>query len=77
MFAENHSDVQVTRLRELGLFNLKKRERPYSSLPVLKGGYRKDGEGLLIRECRDRMRHDSFKLKEGRFRLSMRRNSLL
>uniref|UniRef100_A0A8D0FFG2 Uncharacterized protein n=1 Tax=Strix occidentalis caurina TaxID=311401 RepID=A0A8D0FFG2_STROC len=41
---------------------------PYSGLPVLKGGYRKVGEGLLIRGCRDRTRGKGFKLKEGRFR---------
>ena len=43
------------KLRESRLLSLEKTsERPYSSLPVLKGGYRKGGEGLLIRECRDR-----------------------
>ena len=47
--------------------------RPYSGLPVLKGGCRKDGEGLCIREGRDRMRGNSFKLKEGRFRLDLRK----
>ena len=47
--------------------------RPYSSLPVLKGGYRRDVEGLFIRECRDRIRGNSFKLKEGRLRLDIRK----
>ena len=47
--------------------------RPSSSLPVLKGGYRKDGEGLLIRECRDKKRGYSFKLKDSRFRLDTRK----
>ena len=54
------------RLREL--FSLEKR-RLQGDLIVafkyLKGTYRKDGEGLLIRECRDRMRGNGFKLKEG------------
>ena len=54
------------RLRELGLFSLEKAlGRPYSGLPVLKGGYRKDGEGPLIRECSDRMRGNGFKLTRG------------
>ena len=47
--------------------------RPSSGLPVLKGGYRKDGEGLFIRACRDRMKGNGFKLNEGRFRLDIRK----
>ena len=40
---------------------------------MLKGGYRKDGEGLFIKECSDRTRGNSFKLKEGRLRLDIRK----
>ena len=53
-------------LTELGFFSLEKR-RLWGDLVVaflqLKGAYRKDGEGLFIRECRDRTRGNSFKLK--------------
>ena len=62
------------RLRELGLFSLEKAlGRPYSSLPVPEGAYRKAGERLLIRADSDRMRGNGFKLEEGRFRLDIRK----
>jgi len=58
------------RLRELGLFSLEKR-RPQDDLiaafQYLKGAYRKDGEGLFTRVCRDRTSGNGSKLKEGRF----------
>ncbi|GAB0185484.1 hypothetical protein GRJ2_001013700 [Grus japonensis] len=46
------------RLRELGLFSLEKRMLQghlRATFQYLKGAYSKDGEGLFIRECSDRM----------------------
>ncbi|KAK4818947.1 hypothetical protein QYF61_022212 [Mycteria americana] len=60
------------RQRELGLFSLEKR-RLQGDLQYLKGAYKKAGEGLLTRACSDRTRGNSFKLKEGRFRLDIRK----
>ncbi|KFQ85947.1 hypothetical protein N337_09377, partial [Phoenicopterus ruber ruber] len=64
------------RLRELGLFNLEKtrlREDLVVAFQYLKGAYKKDGEKLFSRACCDRTRGNSFKLKEGRYRLDIRK----
>ena len=42
-------------------------------LAVPGGTYRKDGEGLFIRDCGDRTRGDSYTLKERRFRLDLKK----
>jgi len=47
--------------------------RPYCSLPVPEGAYKKAGERLLTRAFSDRTRGNSFRMKEGRFRLYMRK----
>jgi len=64
------------RLRELGLFSLEKR-RLWGDLRAafqyLKRAYRKDGENILSRACCDGTRSYGFKLREGRFRLDIRK----
>ena len=45
----------------------------HKQFQYLKGAYRKDREGLCIRACSDRARGNGFKLKEGRFRLDVRK----
>ncbi|KAJ7425327.1 hypothetical protein BTVI_03218 [Pitangus sulphuratus] len=58
------------RLREMGLFSLEKRRLQGDfvvAIQYLKGAYKKDKEGLVIRACSDRTRGNGFKLKEGNF----------
>ena len=58
----------------MGLFSLQKKSlqgHPTAAFEYLKGAYRKDGKGLS--ECSDRMKGNGFKLKEGRFRLDLRK----
>ena len=64
------------RLRKLGLLRLEER-RLRGDLIVacqyLKGSYRKEGDRLFSRICGDRTKGNGFELKEGRFRLDIKK----
>lgn len=52
---------------------LMERERPDSGLSIYTGGCKKEGNRVFSRVCDDKIEGNGFELKEGRFRLDIRK----
>ena len=68
----------VDRLKELGLFSLEKRRLHRdltAAFQYLKRSCRKEGDRLFSRVCGDRTKGNGFKLKEGRLKFTIRKQS--
>jgi len=64
------------RLRDLGLFRVEKTRLwgdHIAAFQYLKGAYRKERESIFSKACCDRTRGNDFELREGRFRLDIRK----
>jgi len=65
------------RLRDLGLFSMEKRSLQRdltAAFQYLEGACRKGGDNLFSKACCDRTRGNGFQLREGRFRLDIRKD---